>query len=194
MLRPAPLVLAGLALGAVLTFGLVWTAPAARAQQSAPDARPSGTPWLHVEVVEGDDDRVGINVPLAVAEIALRFAPVEKIHEKFDDKDISIVDIRAMWAELKKAGDGEFVNVDSTDESVRISREGDLLLIRVADKDGGEDVSIDAPIEVVDALLSGDGSRLNLAAAVQKLGERRGEIVRVRDGDESVRVWIDARL
>lgn len=179
---------------AALAVGLFWAAPAVRAQQAGPSA---GTPWLHVEVIGGDDDRVGVNVPLAVAEIALRIAPIEKIREgrlKLEDKDISIADLRALWAELRKAGDGEFVKVESDDETVTVRREGDLLLVRVNKQGEAEEVAIDAPVDVVDALLSGDGEELDLLAAVRRLGERRGEVVRVRDGDESVRVWIDARL
>lgn len=190
-MRLNSLSLAGAAAAAVLIGGFVWAAPAARAQQDA------GTPWLHVEVISDDDDRVGVNVPLAVAEIALRIVPIKEIRNgrfRLENQDVSLADIRALWAELRQVGDAEFVTVESEDETVRVSRQGDTLLVRVSKQGDGGEVSIDAPVDVVDALLSGEGEELDLLAAVRRLGERRGEVVRVRDGDESVRVWIDARL
>ena len=57
--------------------------------------------------------------------------------------------------------------------------------------DGGETAEMRLPVAVVDALLSGDGDTLDLRAAVEQLGRLRGDIVRVREDDRSIRVWID---
>ena len=43
----------------------------------------------------------------------------------------------------------------------------------------------------MDALLSGEGDRLDLQAALAELTEERGDIITVRDGETRVRVWID---
>jgi hypothetical protein len=52
-------------------------------------------------------------------------------------------------------------------------------------------VRVEIPIDVVDALLSGDGEELNVRGAFALLQKRRGDIVRVNDVQSTVRVWID---
>ena len=47
--------------------------------------------------------------------------------------------------------------------------------------------------EILETLLEGEGSQLNLRAAIAELSTRRGELVKVIDGDTQVRVWIDER-
>jgi hypothetical protein len=43
----------------------------------------------------------------------------------------------------------------------------------------------------VDALFSAPGDTLDLKGAFLQLQKRRGDIVRVKDSNSSVRVWID---
>ena len=176
---------------AALAFALTFTASALQAQ---------GTPWIHVEVIESGDkaEKVNVNLPLALAEVALDILPKEmtgKVTAEFQEKGITLPDLRKVWTELKNTGDAEFVSVESDKETVRVVREGDLIRVRVADNGGDEreQVRVDIPIEVVDALLSGEGEELNLRAAVQQLRNRRGDIVNVDDGKSKVRVWIDSR-
>ena len=152
--------------------------------------------WLHVEVNEGGEkaSKVNVNLPLSVAKVALGMAPKQftyKAVEKLNDHDISIADLRKLWAEIKNAGNAEFVTVQEADETVRVARDGAWVRIRV-DKTGekAERVKVDIPISVVDALLSGDGESFNLLAAINELQGNSGDIVNVEDGDETVRVWI----
>jgi hypothetical protein len=44
---------------------------------------------------------------------------------------------------------------------------------------------------MVDALLAAPGDELNLRAGLNELRNLRGDIVRVRDKDTTVRIWID---
>lgn len=159
-----------------------------------------GAPWIHVEVIDSGDggDKVNVNLPLSLAEVALDVLPdevTEKITEKFQEKGITLADLRKLWAELKETGDAEFVTVESDEETVRVVRAGDLIQVRVEDQSGDdpEQVRVDIPVDVVDALLSGEGEELNLRAAVQQLSSRRGDIVNVDDGKSKVRVWIGSR-
>ena len=78
---------------------------------------------------------------------------------------------------------------------MRIAREGDIILVNVTDRDGSGDdaVRVEIPVLVVDALLSGDGDTLNIRAAVDELSTLRGELVRVIESDNNIRVWIDER-
>jgi hypothetical protein len=187
------LVLAGAA-------ALFLAAPAGSRAQG-PSATPGHGAWLHVRVDEGAREaKVSVNLPIAVVDAALQAAPetvasggrIQLGHwGHHEGRDLSISDLRRAWSELKNAGDTEFVTVEEEDQKVRISRAGDLVLVHV-DKPGGRDeVRVEVPIDVVDALLSGQGDELNVRAAFTQLQKRRGDIVRVRDDKSTVRIWID---
>ncbi len=153
------------------------------------------TPWLHVRVEEpGRSSRVHVNLPLNVVEVALKAAPeVLESHGRIfghEGKGMTVSDFRRMWSELKKAGDTDLVTVEDKDENVKVARRGALVEVRVERK-GKEEVKVEVPVEVVDALLSGDGDELNLRAALAQLQKRRGDIVRVNDENSTVRIWID---
>ena len=164
------------------------------------------TPWVHVEVQEGGDDdtQVRVNLPLSVVQVALEAAPKKfledgKIHLHHMNHDIDVEDLRKMWEELSAVGDAEFVSVEGDDETVRVSREGDVFRIVVDERKEGanEQVRVEVPVAVLDALFSGEGESLNLRDALEELKTQRGDIVRIDtvggdgDGDTKVRVWID---
>jgi hypothetical protein len=56
---------------------------------------------------------------------------------------------------------------------------------------GAEQVRVEVPVSLVDALLSGEEDEANIEAAILELRKRRGDVVRVQDDDSHVRVWID---
>ncbi len=164
----------------------------------AQDAGPQ--PWLHVQVTGEDDgaENVAVNVPLSAAEPLLALVP----HRILSDGQLSLAGrelpinvgaMRDLWRALMEVGDTEFVAVDGDDETVRIARVGDQITVQVEDRDeeGDETVDIQLPIVVVDALLSGNGDALDVRAAVERLGELRGDIVRVTEDERQVRIWID---
>lgn len=156
-------------------------------------------PWIHVEVV-GDGDNEGtasVNLPLAAAEVLVSMIPPDRIgggEIRLTDSgvSVSIPAVRKMWGQLMDAGDAEFITVETDRDTVRVARSGDDIEVRMArGGDGGETAEMRMPVAVVDALLSGDGDTLNLRAAVEQLGRLRGDIVRVREDDRRIRVWID---
>ena len=157
-------------------------------------------PWLHVQVTGEDDgaENVAVNVPLSAAEPLFALVP----HRILSDGQLSLAGrdvpvnvgaMRDLWRVLMEVGDTEFVTVDGEDETVRIARVGDQITVQVEDRDeeGTETVDIQLPIVVVDALLAGNGDTLNVRAAVERLGELRGDIVRVSENERQVRIWID---
>ena len=173
---------------------LVVAASVVAAQDTGPQ------PWLHVQVTGENDgaENVAVNVPLSAAEPLLALVP----HRILSDGQLSLAGrevpvnvgaMRDLWRVLTEVGDTEFVTVDGEDESVRIARVGDQITVQVEDRgeEGAETVDIQLPIVVVDALLAGDGDTLNVRAAVERLGELRGDIVRVSEDERRVRIWID---
>lgn len=173
---------------------------------AAPAAAQTATPWLHVRVEEARDaTKVAVNLPLSVVEAVLKASPemIEK-HGRIHighDHGMKLADLRRIWKELAAVGDAELVSVESEDENVKVQRKGDLLLVFVDQKakpgkegkkeKGAEQVRVEVPVSLVDALLSGEGEEANIEAAVSELKKRRGDIVRVQDDESHVRVWID---
>lgn len=178
-------------------------------------AAETGNAWLHVRVEEGQQaSKVSVNLPLSVVEVALKAAPgIIEEHGKVNfgkHHGMKLADVRKLWAQLEAVGDAEFVTVESEGENVRVQRKGDLLQVFVDKKDAGkskeakpaekapgkpshagEEVRVEVPVSLVAALLSGEGDEVNLEAAIGELKKRRGDIVRVRERDNNVRIWID---
>jgi len=109
--------------------------------------------------------------------------------------DVEVADLRRAWSELRNAGDAEFVTIEEDAENVRISRQGDRILIEIRDADTEtleETGHIEMPVSVVDILLEGEGNELNLRGALRELVRtQRGDLVRIEGRDASVRIWIE---
>jgi hypothetical protein len=173
---------------------------------AAQAAAQTGTAWLHVRVEEAKEaSKVAVNLPMAVVEAVLKASPemIEK-HGKIhlgDHHGVKMADLRTAWKALAAVGDAELVTVESEDENVKVMRKGDLVQVFVDRKatpgkdgkasKGGEEVRVEVPVSLVDAFLSGEGEEGNIQAAVAELQKRRGDIVRVKDDETHVRVWID---
>jgi hypothetical protein len=185
-----------LAMAAAAALAAVLALPAA--------AQPDTERWLHVRVDKKTEDgeRVRVNIPLSLAEQILPAVTAERLRRgrvhigrqgKLDD-----VDLRAILEAVKSAKDGEFVTVEKTSakkgrETVRVAKQGGYLLVEVRDGDA-ERVDIRLPMAVVEAMLSAGADELDILAGLRAL-KAHGDltIVEVRDGDETVRVWVDSR-
>ena len=160
-------------------------------------AQEAATPWIHVRVEEAKGTKVNVNLPLAVVQAALTLAP-ERLVEKHQIRlhhghKLKVSDLRKMWTELRDAGDAEFVSIEEEDKTVTVRRVGDRIEVRVEEPEDGEQVRVDVPVALVDALLSGEGEEVDIAGAIAELAKMRGEIVTVIDKDDTVRVWIDEK-
>ncbi len=133
-----------------------------------------------------------------MVDAALRTAPdmvasEGRIHLGRTGRGISVTELRRMWDELKAAGVAELVSVEEEGQTVNVTRRAGLVSIRVEQPPGKEQVCVEVPVLVVDALLSGGGDTLNVRAAIKKMQEQRGDIVRVSEEKGTVRVWIDEK-
>ena len=155
--------------------------------------------WFHVRVTEAGDEptQVAVNLPLSLIEAALKLVP-EDVHKEIDlelnEVDFDIEDLRQFWKDVKNADDATFVTVQSPDETVKIAKEGDLLIARTTDRSAdGAQVDVRFPFAVLDAMFQGTNEHeLDLVAAVRALAQYGdGDIVTVDDGETRVRVWVD---
>ena len=171
---------------------------ASAATVGRPETQQESEPWIHV-VVSSDSDsgrNMNLNLPLAAVTAMLALAPETIVQDGQlqlgGSTELPVTAIRDMWQELRAAGDVEFVTIQHEGQDVRIAREGDTILVNVSDMDGDDEaVRVEIPVPVIDALLSGDGDTLNIRAALEEFSTLRGDLIRVIESDNNIRVWID---
>ena len=167
-------------------------------------AQPAGATegrWLHVRVEEAHGANVRVNLPLSLIDALIPMIPEEHLHADgsfvvFDRHRWTVDDLRNLWRQIEQSPDMTFVTVEDEGEHVRVSKSGGHLLIQVSDRrfDGDDEIDIKVPLGVVDALLAGDGDRLDLQAAVRALAQSGdGELASITGKRETVRIWIDDR-
>lgn len=157
-----------------------------------------GSSWIHVRVNDDDGTKVSVNLPMSLIEVALDIAGEEAFEGHHGPHlnigrhhDVSVEDLRRMWAELRETGDAQYVDATDDDEHVSVYRQGDRVFIDV-DEHGRQKVRLEVPFSVVDVLLQGDGEELDFVGAIRELARtNNGQIIQVNDGDSSVRIWID---
>lgn len=106
---------------------------------------------IDVSSLDGYGSEVHVEVPGALVPIALNMVPDVRIcdDEDFREARKYMPMVRNAWKALRDGPDGVWVAVDSSDERVRISKEGDYVLIDV--RDGSEHVMVKCPVRTVDA-------------------------------------------
>jgi len=156
--------------------------------------------WIHIRVLDAKDGRVSINLPISVVERMGNVMPSDAGEKgsgklRFNDEDITVSELREIWADLRKHPDATFITVDEADSKVRVAKIAGNLVVRAHEKGSGRDeqVEMKIPGAVVDALLSSPGDQLNVGAAMKALARQgEGEIVTVTGDGETVRIWIDS--
>ena len=154
--------------------------------------------WIHVMVEEGGDngERVKVNIPASLVETVLPMIEendlvMDKI--RLDKLPLTVEQMREIWKTVQSEGDFELASIQDDDMDLRIYKKDDYLYVR-SSEEADQKVTVTIPAQVVDLLLSGDGDELNVMAAAKALTQTHvGELVEVRDGDDTVRVWIDTR-
>lgn len=165
---------------------------------AAVPASASGDRWLHVKVDEEQGAKVNVNLPLSLIETAFKMIPEDvtadidrDVRVELNDAGFNVEDLRTLWLELRDGGDATFLTVEDEDVNIAVRKVGDYF---VAESFGDSETMIDVrfPAKVVDALFSAGPERLDFAAAVRALADHSsGDMVTVRDGATSVRIWID---
>lgn len=154
--------------------------------------------WFHVHVTEAEEGaEVRVNLPLAFIEKAVSMMPEEvsdEVRVELNDAGFEVNELRELWQELRTSPDATFVTVDSADEKVQVRKEGNFLVARTTESTAeGTQVNVRFPLDVVDAMFSGESDRLDLAAAIRALAAYDGDMVTVEDRENRVRIWIDDR-
>lgn len=164
---------------------------AAAAQEKAP----APTKWVNIHVVEAKDKTtVDVRVPLSLLAVAIDSIKSDEFVNgkiKIDIKDQE-VDFRKIWAELRKVENTDFVKVTSEKENVLVSRQGDLMVVKVTEPNQEKPkVLVKVPVRLVDKVFSAEGNEIDLKALVAELGSFQGDLVEVHEEDADVRIWIE---
>ena len=152
--------------------------------------------WLHVEIekVGAEGEQVKVNVPLGVVETVLPMIEQKELTKgtvRLGEMPLTVPQMREIWQSLKSEGDFELASIQDGNTDLRVFKEGDYLYVR-STEDAEQEISVTLPSAVVDALLSGEGDELNVMAAAKALAQSdEGELVSIKDGKETVRVWVD---
>lgn len=154
------------------------------------------TSWVHLRVSQAEGATISIDLPVSLVGMALEMAGNRAVLEglaRFGENDqMRLDDLRALWAELRQVGDGQFVDITEGGSRVRMFREGDRVSIHADDGESAT-VKIEVPVAVVDILLGSEGEGLDFVGALQELARTgSGDIVEIIDGDNTVRAWVDS--
>jgi hypothetical protein len=160
-------------------------------------AQAASKEWLHIHVDETKkDEKVRINIPLSLVEVMVPMIEQEAIKDgniTINNRDINTEELKKLWAALKEEGDVEFLTVEKKGENCRIFTQGKYLMVQSTKEFEGK-VNIRIPLQIVDAMLSGQKNQLNLVAAVKALKDSGiRELVTIESDTAKVLVWIDDR-
>jgi len=161
--------------------------------------------WINIHVEDGSDDtKVDVRVPLSLIAVAMDCVQTERFRDgkfKIDfDREGLDIDFKKIWEELRKHDNTEFVKVESANENVLVSRQGDLFIVKVmeryTEKEKQDSVktkaTIKIPVKLVDTVLSASGNELDLKALISELDTiEPGNLVEVQDDKTYVKIWIE---
>ena len=101
-------------------------------------------PWIHLDMTGERGANMNLNLPLAAIEAALAMAPEAVVDgdgqlQLGGDRQIPVTAIRTAWTQLRDVGDVEIANIRDGAQSIRVAREGDIILVDVTGTDEGDD-------------------------------------------------------
>jgi len=108
---------------------------------------------LHVSVHEKGPGgtRLSFPVPMALVQAGLSFVPDDELEEVCAELEPWLPVIEVAISELHRIPDGPLVEVESRDETVRIVKEGNDLIVDVKNDD--EEVYLSIPLKGIDGVI-----------------------------------------
>ena len=155
-------------------------------------------PWLHVRVEEpGKETKVNVNLPLSVVEAALKAAPEKVVSDgqlHLGPRSRPVARRPAPALEGAARDRRRRARVGTGTRMKRYTSRAPAAWCRFGSRSPAarEQVHVDLPVTLVDALLSGEGETVDLAAALVEVRKLRGDIVQ-REGRRQPRPRLDRR-
>ncbi len=152
----------------------------------------SSTSYLVVDIEERGHDGIHlvVPVPLALAQVALRFVPDHETRIPCPELADYLPAAMQVVEQLMDLPDSELVRVEDGESLVIISKVDENLEIEVHEHD--EDVSVSLPLPVVIEILeSYDGESFAAADVISAFTSiSRSDLIHIRNDNEAVKVWI----
>jgi hypothetical protein len=153
---------------------------------------------LAVDEYDGRGDQVRITLPYDLVESLFPLFHSRSLNAgriRIEGVDCDGSDLRLIWSAVRERKEGEFVTVESGDETVHVMRKAGYLIVRTDERRGRSSrTDVRIPVPIVDALLSGDDDELDVAAAIRAMGRKgAGDLVVVNDDETTVRIWVDGK-
>lgn len=167
---------------AVLTVGLVLLAGSAW----------GGDRWFNLQVTDPTEPvEVSMRVPLPLVTSVLDSVHCSRVrsHHVRLDWDLDLADTRALVERALALPDGGETRLEQDGTDVVARRHGTMILLEVTERHG-EAVEIELPMALLDAFDIRD-DRLDLKPLVHRLEGVVGEVMRVKDGETRVRMWVE---
>lgn len=167
---------------AVLTVGLALLAGSAWA----------GDRWFNLQVTDPTEPvEVSMRVPLPLVTSVLDSVHCSRVrsHHVQLDWSLDAADTRALLARVRAVPDGGEVRFGQDGADVIARRQGTTMWLEVTERHG-EAVKVELPMALLDALDIRD-DRLELKPLVHHLEGVVGEVLRVKDGETRVRMWVE---
>jgi len=166
--------IAGFLIAPLLFMGLLLSA-----DYAVVDVREAGPDGMHIIVP----------VPLALARLALNFAPGEAKYVHVPEIAEYLPYAAAVVEELRRAPDGLLVSVEERNERVRIEKVGDALEVHVTD--GDEVVDVTVPLDaVIDIVRAYDGQGFDTRDLIRAVGRAHGDLAHIKADDAEIKVWV----
>lgn len=156
--------------------------------------------WVHLHVRDHHGNgKLTMDVPAGVVRLLAALLPDQASASASIDLNghrFDVPRLRRTWYAAQRQPEGRMFTIADRDDTVEIGhRAGSLVVTARSDRRWNRDderVEIRIPGRVINALLSGSGDRMNLAAGIQALASTgSGELIAVTSDREIVRIWVD---
>jgi len=151
--------------------------------------------WFNLEVNEPRrDTEVRLHLPMSLVVAALDVVDTKDLHhgKVHFCSHSSEIDWPAVLRQIRSAPEGQPVTVKSDDADLLVTRVGPIVKMRV-DEHGteGERLELSIEADLLDALTINSDSTVDVKALVARLGNTRGEVLKVESHDAHVRIWVE---
>lgn len=167
---------------AVVVIGLVLVAGHARA----------GDRWFNLQVTDPTEPvEVSMRVPLPLVTSVLDSVHSKRVrsHHVHLDWDLDPANTQVLLSRVRAVPEGGETRFVQDGADVVVRRHGATVRLEVTEK-RGEAVEVELPMALLDALDIRD-DRLDLEPLVHHLESVVGEVLRVKAGETSVRMWVE---
>ena len=102
----------------------------------------------------GTPTEIKVRVPLSIVG-----AMTSQIEEAFEQVDFEgqELNIKELWAEVRAAGDNDFIEIDKEGAHIKVSTEGDFLLVSVEENESDQTINVKVPLSLGDLLFAEGG-------------------------------------